>query len=430
MKPMEKKHVYRIHEHDVALKDYQLQRLNQLLVFVTQCNEFYKEKLKAVTLPLRSIQDLSKLPLTTKKELAEDQLVNAPFGRNHSYPESSYIRYHQTSGTSGRPLKVLDTKESWDWWQDCWLAVMQSAGVTRNDRLFLAFSFGPFIGFWAAYEAAKKAGTMVIPGGGQSSTDRLHSIIENQANVLLCTPSYALHLAEVAEKQGIDCRQSSVHTIITAGEPGGSIPSVRSRIEGLWDAKLFDHVGMTEMGAYGYSCSQQNGIHVNERQFVAEVIDPVTLQPVHEGEKGELVLTNLERYGFPLLRYRTGDMVENRSETCACGNPFRFFHGGIIGRSDDMVIVRGVNIFPQSIEAIVREFPQIAEFRIVYYTMEEMNQVKVQIESSADIAREVSNRLRERIGLRIDVEVVETGSLPRFEMKSKRVLDQRAMKTS
>ncbi|MED4785007.1 hypothetical protein [Brevibacillus choshinensis] len=254
---MEKKNLYRIHEHDVSLSEYQLQRLNQLLVFVVQSNEFYKEKLTGVTLPLYSLQDLSKLPFTTKRELAEDQQANTPFGRNHSYPESSYIRYHQKSGTSGRPLKVLDTKESWDWWQDCWLEVLRSAGVTSNDRLFLAFSFGPFIGFWAAYEAAKKAGALVIPGGGQSSVDRLYSIIGNQVNVLLCTPSYALHLAEVAEQQGIDCRQSSVHTIITAGEPGGSMPSVRSRIESLWGARLYDHVGMTEMGAYGYSCSEQ-----------------------------------------------------------------------------------------------------------------------------------------------------------------------------
>lgn len=372
---------------------------------------------------------MSKLPFTTKRELAEDQHANTPFGRNHSYPESSYIRYHQTSGTSGRPLKVLDTKESWDWWQDCWLEVLRSAGVTSNDRLFLAFSFGPFIGFWAAYEAAKKAGALVIPGGRQSSVDRLYSIIGNQVNVLLCTPSYALHLAEVAEQQGIDCRQSSVHTIITAGEPGGSMPSVRSRIESLWGARLYDHVGMTEMGAYGYSCSEQNGIHVNERQFLAEVVDPVTLQPASEGEKGELVLTYLERYGFPLIRYRTGDMVENNSKPCSCGNLFRFFPGGIIGRSDDMVIVRGVNIFPQSIEAIVREFAQVVEFRIVYTTIEEMNQVIIQVESPVDIVNELSVRLRERIGLRIDVELAEAGTLPRFEMKSRRVLDLRAKKT-
>lgn len=418
--------VYRVHENEVDLVEYQLQKLNQLLVFASQCNEFYKEKLKDITLPILSIEEMDKIPLTAKKELAEDQIKHGPFGRNHSYPLSSYIRYHQTSGTSGRPFKVLDTKESWDWWQDCWLEVLKSAGVTSHDRLFLAFSFGPFIGFWAAYEAAKKAGTLVIPGGGQSSAERLHSILENQATVLLCTPSYALHLGEVAEQHGFDIKNFHVRTIITAGEPGGSILSVRSQIEGIWNAELYDHVGMTEMGAYGYSCSQQNGIHVNESQFLAEVIDPQTLKPVGQGERGELVLTNFGRYGFPLIRYRTGDMVRENRETCACGNPYRFFAGGIIGRADDMVIVRGVNIFPQSIEAVVREFPQITEFRIVYYTVEEMNQVKVQIEAAEDVVGDLEVRLRERIGLRIEVEPVEHGTLPRFEMKSRRVLDQRS----
>ncbi|MED4582834.1 AMP-binding protein [Brevibacillus choshinensis] len=419
---------YRVHENDVDIQAYQLQKLNQLLVFAVHCNEFYKEKLKDITLPIRSLEELNKLPLTLKKELAEDQIRYAPFGRNHSYPETSYIRYHQTSGTSGRPLKVLDTKESWDWWQDCWLEVLKSAGVTSKDRLFLAFGFGPFIGFWAAYEAAKKAGTLVIPGGAQSSSERLYSILENKANVLLCTPSYALHLAEIAEQNGFDIKNSHVHTMITAGEPGGSIASVREQIESHWNAKLYDHVGMTEIGAYGFSCSQQKGIHVNESQFLAEVINPETIEPVTEGERGELVLTNLGRYGFPLIRYRTGDMVRKNNQSCSCGNPYRFFEDGILGRADDMVIVRGVNIYPQSIEAIVREFREINEFRIVYYTVDEMNQVKVQIEASMDVTDELKVRLRERIGLRIEVERLENGELPRFELKARRVLDQRDSK--
>ncbi len=422
--------IYQIHENHVELKIYQLQRLNQLLVFASQFNEFYQEKLQSVRLPIRSEEDMRSIPFTTKHELAQDQIKYPPFGRNHTYPETSYIRYHQTSGTSGRPLKVLDTTESWNWWQDCWLEVLKSAGVSSRDRLFLAFSFGPFIGFWSAYEAAKKAGTLVIPGGGQSSEERLYSIMENKASVLLCTPSYALHLAEVAVKNQVDIRNSSLRTIVLAGEPGGSIPSVRQHIENLWGAKVYDHVGMTEMGAYGFSCSHQHGIHVNEAQFIAEIIDPVSLEPVPAGEKGELVLTNLGRYGFPLIRYRTGDMVFNSADSCPCGNSFRLLPGGIIGRADDMVIIRGVNIFPQSIEAIIREFPDIVEFSIVYYTEEEMNQVKVQVETEADILKTLRTVLRERLGLRIEVEQVEAGSLPRFEMKSRRVRDLRLRKTS
>ncbi|ADI27025.1 phenylacetate--CoA ligase family protein [Geobacillus sp. C56-T3] len=414
-----------VREMEMSLKQYQLHKINELLVFVTQFNEFYREKLRDICLPIQTMDDFRKLPFTTKEELVQDQHLYPPFGRNHCYPETSYVRYHQTSGTSGKPLKILDTEESWNWWRDCWVEVLKSSGVTNRDRLFLAFSFGPFIGFWSAYEAAKKMGTLVIPGGGQSSKERLSSMIENRATVLLCTPSYALHLAEVAEEMGIDLPSTPIRAIITAGEPGGSVPSTREQIEMRWGAAVYDHAGMTEMGAYGYSCSARNGLHINEAQFLAEIIDPETLQPVKEGERGELVLTNFSRYGYPLIRYRTRDIVLCSSAPCSCGNPYRFLPGGIIGRADDMVVVRGVNIFPSSIETIVREFMEIKEFRIVYYTEHEMNQVKVQIESEEDVGRRLADRLRERIGIRIDVERVPPGSLPRFSMKAKRIIDER-----
>ena len=203
------------------------------MVFVSGFNEFYKEKFQGIHLPITSRQDLTSLPFVTKKELAEDQKMYLPYGRNHSYPEASYIRYHQTSGTTGRPLKVLDTTESWNWWSDCWVEVLESAGVTKNDRAYLAFYFGPFIGFWAAHKAIQKLGGLAIPGGSMSSEERLNSMLDNAATVLLCTPSYALHLAEVAEKQGIDLKNSSIEKIITAGEPGGSVPSTRAQIESL-----------------------------------------------------------------------------------------------------------------------------------------------------------------------------------------------------
>ena len=419
----------KVYETETTLHDYQLQKLNQMLLFVTQFNAFYGKKLQNTCLPIQSKDNLSAIPFTLKQELANDQKQFPPFGTNHSYPESSYIRYHQTSGTSGKPLKILDTEESWNWWADCWIEVLKSSGVTPNDRLYLAFSFGPFIGFWAAYEAAKKAGALVIPGGSMSSQERLNSMLDNGATTLLCTPSYALHLTEVAEEMNLNLRNSSIRTIITAGEPGGSVPATRQQIEDLWGAKLYDHIGMTEMGAYGFSCSEQKGIHVNESQFIVEIIDSETLQPTKPGERGELVLTNLGRFGYPLIRYRTGDIVVHSTDMCSCGNPYKFLPGGVLGRSDDMVVIRGVNIFPSSLEAIIREFPEIKEFRIIYYTEKEMNQVKIQIESSEDVTPALSTRLRERVGLRIDVENVASGTLPRFTMKAKRVLDERFKNT-
>lgn len=406
-------------------QENRLHKLNQMLVSIMQYNRFYKEKLKDITLPLKSLEEIRQLPFTEKKELVEDQNAHPPYGSNHTFPIDKYVRYHQTSGTSGTPLKVLDTKESWEWWEDCWAEVYRASGVTEKDTVFLAFSFGPFIGFWAAFEAAKKIGALVIASGSQKSNERLYSMIENKATVLLCTPSYALHLAEMAEQHQMDLKNTSVRTIITAGEPGGSVPSTRERIETLWGAKLFDHVGMTEMGAYGYSCSEQKGIHVNEEQFIAEVIDPDTLEWVGEGERGELVLTNLGRLGYPAIRYRTGDIVVNSSLPCGCGSHYQFFPGGIAGRKDDMVVIRGINIYPSSIEAVVREFPEITEFRIVYYTVDYMDQVKVRFEANRDISSALAWELRDRIGLRIDVEKVKNGTLERFTMKARRIIDER-----
>ncbi len=418
---------HQVYETEVDLKTYQMQKLNELLVFVKGFNEFYKEKFKGIQFPITSMEDLRRLPFTTKKELTEDQKMYPPYGRNHSYPEDSYIRYHQTSGTTGNPLKVLDTTTSWDWWSDCWVEVLKSAGVTKKDRAYLAFSFGPFIGFWAAHEAVQKIGSMTIPGGSMSSEERLNSMLSNNATVLFCTPSYALHLAEVAEKLEINIKDSTITKIITAGEPGGSVPSTRSQIENLWGAKLFDHVGMTEMGAYGYSCQEQKGLHVNEAQFIVEIINPDTLEQAEPGEKGELVLTNLGRFGYPMIRYRTGDAVVYMSEPCNCGNPFLFLPDGIIGRTDDMVVIRGVNIYPSSLEAIIREIDAITEFRIVYYTEQEMNQVKIQIEGPEEVVPILAQLLRKRVGLRIDVEKVEDNSLERFTMKARRIIDKRTI---
>ncbi|WP_245628950.1 phenylacetate--CoA ligase family protein [Alicyclobacillus shizuokensis] len=408
-----------------VLRGHQFAELNRVLMEAREHNPFYQEKLAGVKLPLQRWEDLAQVPFTTKAELVDDQQRFPPFGRNHYLPEHEYVQYHQTSGTKGKPLKVLDTPESWAWWRDCWVEVLQTAGVTREDRVFLAFSFGPFIGFWAAYAAAEAIGALVIPGGGQTSLERLRLILEMRATVLLCTPSYALHLAEVAAENGLDLKSSAVRVLIHAGEPGASIPSVRDQIDTLWNARCYDHSGMTEMGAYAYACQLRRGLHVNERQFFAEIIDPVSGDAVPPGQTGELVLTNFGRRGYPLIRYRTGDIVVAADQPCPCGRPFRFLPGGVVGRSDDMVVIRGVNIFPQSIEAIVREFSDVREFRIVYYTEEQMPQIKVQVEADTQTVGILGRRLREGIGLRIDVEPVEPGSLPRFEMKARRVLDLR-----
>ncbi len=409
----------------IQIEAQQLARLQEGLVMLLAHNPFYQAKFSALTLPLESLNDLSHLPFTTKQELVADQEAHSPFGRNLTYPLSQYVRLHQTSGTMGRPLKILDTQESWDWWAECWTYVYRAAGVTRNDIVFLAFSFGPFIGFWSAYEGSKRLEALTVPGGGMDSMQRLHAIQEVGATVLVCTPSYALRLAEVAQEHGIDLSDSSIRVTVHAGEPGASIPATRERIEQAWGARAYDHTGMTEMGAYGFSCSQQQGVHVNEAEFIAEILHPHAGEPVAEGEIGELVLTNLGRWGCPAIRYRTGDLVRHGGHKCRCGRSFLFLPDGVLGRADDMLIVRGVNVYPSALSNVLHRFPEIAEYRIIVTKEGAMDEIALQVECPTALVPTIQDELHVAFNLRVPIEAVDLGSLPRFELKARRVEDRR-----
>ncbi|MGH7324437.1 MAG: phenylacetate--CoA ligase family protein [Candidatus Rokuibacteriota bacterium] len=369
---------------------------------------------------LKSWDDFHRLPFTGKTDFVEDQAAEPPFGTNLTYPLERYVRVHQTSGTSGQPLRWLDTQESWDWWIRSWGFVLRGAGLTTADRVFFPFSFGLFIGFWAGFEGARALGALAIPGGGQDSPTRLASMERLGVTALVCTPSYALHLMEVACERGLDPRKLGVRTTVHAGEPGANIPAVRARIQDGWGARAFDHAGMTEMGAFGYECQAQAGLHVNETEFIAEVIDPATGTPAREGE---LVLTNLGRAGSPAIRYRSGDRVRLADTPCPCGRTFLRLDGGILGRLDDMLIVRGVNVFPAAIEGIVRRFPVIEEFQIEVFRDGALDEVCVLVEAAdAGLCRSVQEAFRVDLGIRLEVRAVPPRTLPRHELKARRVV--------
>jgi len=317
-------------------------------------NPFWRARLGAAGFhdprDVGSWSDFARLPRLTKSDLVADQAAHPPFGTNLTYPLERYVRVFQTSGTTGAPIRWLETAESWAWWARCWAFVFRGAGLGPNDRIFFPFSFGLFVGFWAGFEGARTLGALAVPGGGQDSPTRLHRIRELGATALVCTPSYGLHLAEVASSQGIDPAKLGVRTTVHAGEPGAGIPAVRRRLEALWGARAFDHAGMTEVGAYGFECATQAGLHVNELEFVVEVLDPDSGRAVGPGELGELTLTNLGRWGSPVFRYRSGDQVRLDATPCVCGRTFARLAGGILGRVDDMLIVRGVNVFPSALE--------------------------------------------------------------------------------
>lgn len=403
-------------------------------------NPFYTSKLDRAGIgkgPLRLPRDLRRLPPTTKAELVADQAAHPPWGTALTEPVAAYTRYCQTSSTTGQPLRWLDTNESWQWLVECWKAVYRAAGVGPGDRIFFPFSFGPFLGFWVAFDAGSQIGAHCVPGGGMSSPVRLGLIEALGVTVVCCTPTYALRLAEVAaleSPQVRPLRDQGVRVVIVAGEPGGSIPATRERIERSWGARVIDHHGLTELGPISFECWEAPGfLHLNEERFLCEVLDPRTLEALPDGERGELVVTSLGRTASPVLRYRTGDMVVRRSEPCACGRTWARLEGGILARADDMVNVRGVNVYPAAIEAILRRFPEVVEFRSTVAASGPLRSLSVEIEADPQakdapgLAARVAQDLREALGLTVPVRVTEPGALPRFEMKARRfVVEERS----
>jgi phenylacetate-CoA ligase len=410
------------------LAELQFGKLQAMLAELWGRNLFYTHKWQAAGVQpsdIRTLDDLARLPLTKKGELVADQAANGPFGSNLTYPVEAYVRMHQTSGTTGVPLKVMDTNESWDWWGRCWGHVLSGAGVTASDRLFMAFAFGPFIGFWAAVEGARKIGAVMIPGGGRDSQQRLELMREAGATVLCCTPSYALRLAEVATELGFDLARIPMRATVHAGEPGASIPATKRRIENAWAAQCFDHAGASEVGAHSFECHKHpGGTHLIESEYIAEVIDPQSGKAVAPGERGELVLTNLGRWGFPVIRYRTGDLVRTNLDRCGCGRSFLRFEGGILGRADDMVTVRGVNVFPAAVENIIRKFSEVDEFRITVNKVRQMDEMDIEVElcegADPEVVQEIGIKLDSMLAFRPRVHQVGRNALPRFEMKAKR----------
>ena len=408
----------------------QLAEIQKLLAEILPNNNFYNKKLQKTGID-STIDSLDSFrehcPFTTKSELVSDHLINSPFGSNLTFPIEQYARAHKTSGTSGHPITWLDTTVSWEWMVDSWCNIFEASGVNSKDRIFFAFSFGPFIGFWLAFEAGEALGALSIPGGGLSSAARLRAIFSHQANVLCCTPTYALRLAQVAKTEGMNLLNSPVRTIVVAGEPGGSIPATRKRLEEAWKgASIFDHHGMTEVGPVTYQCPIKPGtLRILEQSYLPEVIHPETTEPTTDGETGELVLTTLGRHGSPLLRYRTGDLVKATTfSTCLSGNYDLGLDGGILGRTDDMVVVRGVNVYPSAVEEIVRSVGGVAEYRVEINQADTLTQMSVEVDPEAaddeNLAKRLAIAFQENLSLRVPIRLAKPNSLPRFELKAKR----------
>ncbi|MCL5961503.1 MAG: phenylacetate--CoA ligase family protein [Chloroflexi bacterium] len=424
------------------LEKLQLKKLQRVVEWAYHKSLFHRRKFDAAGFKpeqLRSLKDIERIPFTTKDEWLQEQQRYPLFGEMLTAPQEVAIRYHSTSGTSGRtPLRVLDSIRDWQWISELWGYAFYGFGVRSTDIVYLSFAYGAFIGFWGAHYCCEKLGALTIASGGMSSEGRVKQIIELGATTICATPTYALRLAQVANQMGIDvARDSKVDKVILSGEPGGSVPSTKRLIESAWGARAADTAGMTEIGTIMiFECSRQpGGTHILEDHFVEEVIDPKAGVKLGYGERGERVVTSFGRGLIPLIRYRTGDLVERvPSSFCTCGRTFDLYKGGILGRADDMKLIRGTNVFPSAVEAIVREHEEVDEFQIEL-TREEgiRDEITVVVELKSgmeprypELEKLLSVELAEgHEGLRFNVRQAEAGSLPRFELKARRLVDKR-----
>ncbi len=424
------------------LRQLQLKRLREMIRHAWENSPFYRNLMKAHDIAPEHIKNLEdffkKFPITRREELDRDQLEHPPFGTRLSVPIEDALRYHSTSGTTGKPpVRAFDTERDWIWGADAWAASLYNFGVRPSDVVVVAFGYGSFIGFWGAHYAFEKIGCRTHPTGSMDTKTRIQMILDLGVTVLSCTPSYAIRMLHVAKELDIDLAEKAhLNMIVVAGEPGASIASTRELIEAGFNAHLGDFMGTTETaGMIASTCSGLcGGLHINEDRYLTEVVDPNTLEPLSYGERGMMVVTPLVKEAMPLFRYATNDIVElGRSDLCPCGRTLDLFMGGILGRYDDMVKVRGVQLTPQMIEEIVRGFPEVEEFFTTVENRDGLDSLLIELElrndSSSQAAGQVPRKIREQtkknIGLSPEVVIRPYGSLQRFELKARRFKDLR-----
>jgi phenylacetate-CoA ligase len=412
-------------------------RLREQVGHAYRGSPFYRRKLDGAGVKpadVTMLADLARLPFTTKDELRQSQAEQPLWGEFLAVPLEDCLRVHMTSATTGRPLAFLDTKEDWSAFARSYARSLYAFGVRKRDVVMAAFSYGPWIGYWGGFHAAQELGALVFPAGGFSTDQRIDALLTYPITVLGCTPSYALFIAEQAARKGVDlAKQARIRITWHTGEPGASIPATRAKIEAAFGGKAYDLPGLTEIAAWGFECEARSGLtHVHEDYCYPEVLDEQD-RAVAPGETGELVLTSLYRKAMPLLRYRTRDVVRLAERGCPCGRTLVAFEGGVLGRLDDMKKVRGIIVYPRRIEELVRPHEAVDEFQIVFRRVGGLDDILVRIDPSprlgererAALVAALHETLRLGLGIRVTVEAVEPGSLPRWDHKARRVKDER-----
>ncbi len=426
-----------------ALRKLQLEKFKRIFTWAYERSRFHRRLYDAAGITPRDIRtftDIQHVPKVEKAMMRDIQRkAPFPYGDALCVPLDAVTAFRQTSGTTGQPVYQPDTWQDWEWWAECWSYILWAQGYRPRDRVFIPFGYNVFVAFWAGHYAAEKIGCEVVPGGVLDTQARILKIRELRPTAMMATPTYVLGMAEAARtKLGIDSATLTIERITCAGEPGASLSSTKKRMESAWGAKVFDHAGATEIGAWSYECTHQpGGMHVNEAFFLVEIEDVKTGEIIEEpGRKGKMVITALDRHAQPCIRFDSKDIIQWDAAPCPCGRTFRLIQGGVLGRADDITKVKGVLLAPAAIEEVVRGIEGLGdEFEVIVDRLGETDHIKLKVEVLPDavgrkkeIEAALKDQLRLKTNLAYRIEFFDLGSLPRYEVKAKRFKDLRKKK--
>jgi len=417
-----------------------LRRLQGLVHYVYEHSPFYRQKFDRIGLKPQDIQTLEdykrKVPLTEKSEFIDLQLADPPYGPTLALPDEFVAHHAETSGTTGKPLSIPYSTYDTVRYGESWVYGFWGLGIRPSDSFYFAFGWGNFAGFWSAYWAARRLGCRVISGGGLDTKGHINAIMRLRPTVLISTPTFALRMATVAAEMGVDIASSSIKYTYHAGEPGPTaLPAMREAIESAWGAKAGELLGIAELDAMAPGCPNGDGVHLNEMNCFAWSLDPATGEEVADGAIGENIVTSYANTAQPFLNYRTHDLVRRKS-SCSCGRTWTKFEGAVLGRTDFMVTVRGTNVYQTAVENLIGQMPEISNSYELVLTREDDNDVMTirfepvkaladKPDAWAEIAKQLSDRIHVALHVRLRTVPVAPESLPRFELKTKRIIDQR-----
>jgi phenylacetate-CoA ligase len=422
------------------LRHLQLKKFKRIFTWAYQHSRFHRSLYDGAGVgpqDIRSFEDIRLVPKVEKSMMRGIQGKDPfPYGDMLCVPLDEVTAFRQTSGSTGQPVYQADTWQDWEWWAECWSFIMWAQGYRPSDRVFLPFGYNVFVAFWAAHYAAEKIGCELVPGGVLDTQARILKIQELRATAIMATPTYVLGMADTARrKMEIDPRELGITKITCAGEPGASIPSTKQRMQDAWKARVYDHAGATEIGAWSYECTAQpGGMHVNEALFLVEIEDVDSGEIIEEaGRRGKMVITALDRFAQPCIRFDSKDLIEWDEKPCACGRTFRLIKGGVVGRADDITKVKGVLLAPSAIEAVVRGIAGLGdEYEVVVDKLGDIDRIKLKVElqpgaeeRAKAIEGELKDQLRLKTNLNYRLEFYDYGRLPRYDVKAKRFKDLR-----